>query len=187
MKKGLPWLVFSKSTTNTPRSPLMSQVETSPKDLIVSLQSVLYKPCRRYFETILFGSLLTVGCVTSWILAGSQDKQYRKVYKFIARIGKQVDKLQHRVLRWLLEFSRLFPIELPIELVIDDSPIKRYGRKVEGAGRMYDPTNPHCRNATCYGHSLVMVGMIARRPAIRKNLSSHRLEVLRQREQIGNN
>ena len=26
---------------------------------------------------------------------------------------------------------------------------------------MHDPTNPHCQNATCYGHSLVMTGMIA--------------------------
>ena len=56
----------------------MSQVKTSPNDLILSLQSVRYKPCRRYFETILFGSLLTVGCITSWILTGSQDKQYGK-------------------------------------------------------------------------------------------------------------
>ncbi len=142
----------------------MSQVKTSPNDLILSLQSVLYKPCRRYFETILFGSLLTVGCITSWILAGSQDKQYKKVYRFIARIGEQVDKIQCKLLLWLLESSRLFPIDLPIELVIDDSPIKRYGRKVEGAGRMHDPTNPHFRNATCYGHFLVMVGMIATHP-----------------------
>ena len=139
----------------------MSQAKTSPTDLIVSLQSVLYKPCRLYFETILFSSLLTVGCITSWILAGSQDKRYKKVYRFIARIGNQVDKIQYKLLLWLLESSRLFPVELPIELVIDDSPIKRYGRKVEGAGRMHDPTNPHCRNATCYGHSLVTVGMIA--------------------------
>jgi len=165
----------------------MGQVKTSPTNLIVSLQSVLCKPCRRYFETILFGSLLTFGCITSWILAGSQDKQYKKVYRFIARIGEQVDKIECKLFLWLHESGGLFPIELPIELVIDDSPIKRYGQKVEGAGRMHDPTNPHCRNATCYGHSLVMVGMIARRPAIRKNLSSHRLEVLRQREQIGNN
>ena len=71
----------------------MSQAKTSPTDLIVSLQSVLYKPCRRYFETILFGSLLTVGCISSWILAGSQDKRYKKVYWFIARIGNQVEKI----------------------------------------------------------------------------------------------
>ena len=86
----------------------MSQVKTSPNDLILSLQSVLYKPCRRYFETILFGSLLTVGCITSWILAGSQVKQYKKVYRFIARIGKQVDKIQLRTLRWLFKSSSLF-------------------------------------------------------------------------------
>ena len=142
----------------------MSQAKTSPTDLILSLRSVLYKPCRPYFAKILLGSLLTVGCISSWTLAGRQDKRYKKIYWFVARIGKQVDKIQDRLLRWLLESSRLFPLESLIELVIDDSPIKRYGRKVEGAGRMHDPTNPHCRNATCYGHSLVMVGMIARRP-----------------------
>ena len=142
----------------------MSQVKTSPTDLILSLQSVLHKPCRHYFVKILLGSLLTVGCISSWTLAGRQDKRYKKIYWFVARIGKQVDKIQDRLLRWLLESSRLFPLESLIELVIDDSPIKRYGRKVEGAGRMHDPTNPHCRNATCYGHSLVMVGMIATHP-----------------------
>ena len=142
----------------------MSQAKTSPTVLILSLRSVLYKPCRPYFAKILLGSLLTVGCISSWMLAGRQDKRYKKIYSFIARIGRQVDKIQDRLLHWLLESSRLFPIESPIELVIDDTPIKRYGRKVEGAGRMHDPTNPHCRNATCYGHSLVMIGMIVRRP-----------------------
>ena len=29
---------------------------------------------------------------------------------------------------------------------------------------MHDPTNPHCRNAVCYGHSLVSVGMTVRLP-----------------------
>ena len=142
----------------------MSQAKTSPNDLIVSLESVIYKPCQRYFKEILLGCVLAIGCIGSWLLARYQDKRYRKAYKFIARIGEQDDKIQFGALRWLLESSGLFPAGFAIELIIDDSPIKRYGRKVEGAGRMHDPTNPHCRNATCYGHSLVTIGMIVTHP-----------------------
>ena len=65
---------------------------------------------------------------------------------------------------WALESRRLFPVELPIELMTDDSTVKSYGQKVEGSGRMHDPTNPPCRNGTCRGRSLVMAGMIATRP-----------------------
>ena len=72
----------------------MSQVKTSPNDLIVSLESVIYKPCRRYFKEILLGCVLAVGCIGSWLLARYQDKRYRKAYKFIARIGEQDDKIQ---------------------------------------------------------------------------------------------
>ena len=142
----------------------MNQAETLPTDLIISLQSVLFKPCRRYFEEILFGCVCAVGCITSWIHVGNNDGRYRKVYRFIARIGTQVDKIQRQLVLWLLANSNLFPIESPVMLVVDDTPVKRYGRKVEGAGRMHDPTNPHSRNAACYGHSLVMIGVVVTHP-----------------------
>ena len=86
----------------------MSQVKTSPTNFIVALQSVLYKPCRRYFEEILLGCLCAVGCITSWIQAANNDKRYKKVYHFIARIGMQSDRIQLFLIRWTLAFVAFF-------------------------------------------------------------------------------
>ena len=85
----------------------MSQAKTSSTDYIVALQSVLYKPCRRYFEEILLGSLSAVGC-TSWIQGADNDKRYKKVYHFIARIGMQSDRIQLFLIRWTLAFVAFF-------------------------------------------------------------------------------
>jgi hypothetical protein len=49
-------------------------------------------------------------------------------------------------------------------LVLDDTPTKRYGRKIEGAGYHYNPT-PGKTNATrCFGHSWVVCALVITHP-----------------------
>jgi hypothetical protein len=50
-------------------------------------------------------------------------------------------------------------------LAIDDSPTKRYGPKVQGAGIHHDPTPGPAGHPFCYGHIWVTLAVIVRHPA----------------------
>lgn len=49
-------------------------------------------------------------------------------------------------------------------LAIDDSPTKRYGPQIQGAGIHHDPTPGPGGNAFCYGHVWVTLAVILRHP-----------------------
>ena len=50
-------------------------------------------------------------------------------------------------------------------LAADDSPTKRYGPKIEGAGWHHDPTSPNMKATTCDGHSWVVLSLIVEHPS----------------------
>ena len=51
-----------------------------------------------------------------------------------------------------------------IRLVLDDSPTKRYGRKIEGAGYHHNPTPGRTNAKTCFGHSWVVAVLVVTHP-----------------------
>ena len=51
-----------------------------------------------------------------------------------------------------------------IHLVIDDSPTKRYGKKIEEAGYHHNPTPGHTNAKTCFGHSWVVAVLVVTHP-----------------------
>jgi len=51
-----------------------------------------------------------------------------------------------------------------IRLVLDDSPTKRYGRKVEGAGYHHNPTHGRTNAKICFGHSWVVAVLVVTHP-----------------------
>ena len=52
-----------------------------------------------------------------------------------------------------------------IRLVLDDSPTKRYGRKIEGAGYHHNPTPGRTNAKTCFGHSWIVAVFVLTHPA----------------------
>jgi len=51
-----------------------------------------------------------------------------------------------------------------IRLVLDDSPTKRYGKKIEGAGYHHNPTPGRTNAKTCFGHSWVVAVLVVTHP-----------------------
>ena len=51
-----------------------------------------------------------------------------------------------------------------IRIVLDDSPTKRYGKKIEGAGYHHNPTPGRTNAKTCFGHSWVVAVLVVTRP-----------------------
>ena len=112
--------------------------------------------CRDFF--LRFNRL---GAVSSWILNSNEEKRYRKFYRYLQRLGRFDDRIQNAYESWLIgALKDSLQQQNVVRLALDDSPIKRYGPKTEGAGRMHDPTNVVNKNATCYGHSWVALSLI---------------------------
>ncbi len=90
------------------------------------------------------------------------------MYEQLTRIGLKDELLQKAYALWLIESLELRKIA-EIKLIVDDAPIKRYGKKVQGAGLHHNPTDKANANSYCYGRSLVMIPVEVR-PSFRTKL-----------------
>jgi hypothetical protein len=100
--------------------------------------------------------------VAAWIRAAGLQGDYRDYYYFLQTVGRGWQELGRRVLVLVL---RQVLANLPRVLIaIDDSPTKRYGPKVQGAGIHHDPTPGPAGQAFCYGHVWVTLAVIVRHP-----------------------
>jgi len=112
---------------------------------------------------IVAGLLFATGrrTVSSWLRAGELSKDYQDYYYFLASLGRNVKSLAGVLLRIALEV--VVP-EGRILLAIDDTPSKRYGPKVEGAGIHHNPTPGPAGSKFLYGHVWVTLAWIVRHP-----------------------
>src|SRR5471030_2902074 len=82
---------------------------------------------------LMTGLLFATGrrTVSSWLRAGQLSKDYQDYYYFLTIVGRKVEILSGSLLRIALE---VVGVGERVVLAIDDTPSKRYGPKVEGAG-----------------------------------------------------
>jgi hypothetical protein len=112
---------------------------------------------------IVGGLLFATGrrTVSSWLRAGELSKDYQDYYYFLAALGRNVKSVAGVLLRIALE------VVCPpgrILLAIDDTPSKRYGPKVEGAGIHHNPTPGPAGSKFVYGHVWVTLAWVVRHP-----------------------
>ena len=113
---------------------------------------------------LMLGILFACGrrTVTSWLRAAGISADYRDYYYFLQSVGQRWFPLGARVLRLVIE--QVFDEVTRVLLVIDDSPTKRYGPHVEGAGTHHDPTPGATSHPFCYGHVWVTLAVAVRHP-----------------------
>jgi hypothetical protein len=109
---------------------------------------------------LVFGSGRRV--VASWIRAAGLSDAYRDYYYFLQSVGRCWEKLGRRVLALVLK--HVLKDQQRVLAAIDDSPTKRYGPHVEGAGFHHDPTPGPDQHPFCYGHIWVTLAVIVRHP-----------------------
>ena len=125
------------------------------------LAAVLDGRSRWRLPLLMLGAVFAGGrrTVTTWLRAATPQRDYRDFYHFLQTIGRRWREVGDRVLalvvRHAVRSSRVL-------LVIDDSPTKRYGPKVEGAGIHHDPTPGPTGNEFCYGHVWVTLAVCVR-------------------------
>jgi hypothetical protein len=116
--------------------------------------------CR--LQPLLVGMLFARGrlTVSSWLRAGELSDDYQSYYYFLGSLGRKVKSLALVVLRLVLHVVN--PGER-ILFAIDDTPTKRYGPHVEGAGIHHNPTPGPADQKYLYGHVWVTLSLVVRR------------------------
>jgi hypothetical protein len=111
---------------------------------------------------LLAGILFARGCrtVTSWFRAAGIDNDFRQSYFAVCAVGRNVDSMAVSaldVVEPLLPTKRL-------RVGIDDTPTKRYGPCVEGAGIHHHPSPSPAGEEHLYGHVWVVLAALGQHP-----------------------
>ena len=99
--------------------------------------------------------------VTTWLRAAGISDDFDDYYYFLAALGRKTESIATQLVA--LVFETLPPPERLL-LVIDDSPTKRYGPKVEGADIHHNPTPGPAGQPFLYGHIWVTISLALRHP-----------------------
>tara|TARA_B100000949_G_scaffold218972_1_gene217791 strand:+ start:166 stop:1518 length:1353 start_codon:yes stop_codon:yes gene_type:complete len=112
---------------------------------------------------LLVGILFANGrrTVTTWLRAAGVSDDYGYYYYFLASVGRKTDLIATQLVALVL---RTLPLPGRLLLVLDDSPTRRYGPKVEGADIHHNPTPGPADQPYLYGHIWVTLSLALRHP-----------------------
>ena len=112
---------------------------------------------------LMMGMLLASGrrTVTTWLRAAGVSDDYQDYYYFLTCVGHKSESIATQLVVLVL---RVLALPERLLLVIDDSPTKRYGPKVEGADVHHNPTPGPADQPYLYGHVWVTISLALRHP-----------------------
>jgi hypothetical protein len=130
---------------------------------IAALAGMLHARVAGRLEPLLVGALFAQGrrTVASWLRAGELGHDFRRYYYFLGSLGRTARLIAMRLLYLIVRQLGTGP---RILLAIDDTPTKRYGPKVEGAGIHHNPTPGPADQKFLYGHVWVVMAWVVRHP-----------------------
>jgi hypothetical protein len=99
--------------------------------------------------------------VTTWLRAVGISADFADYYYFLQPLGRKSKALAQRL--WMLLLVRLVSGERVL-LAVDDTPTKRYGPQVQGAGIHHNPTPGPADQKFLYGHIWVTISLVLRHP-----------------------
>jgi hypothetical protein len=114
---------------------------------------------------LFLGAVLALGrrTVTTWIRAANLSGRYQSCYIAVAAAGKKADSIARRL---LIEVVRpLLKGAERLTLALDDTPTKRYGPHIQGAGVHHNPTPGPAGSPYVYGHVFVVLALLVAHPA----------------------
>jgi hypothetical protein len=130
---------------------------------ITQLSHVLHQRLAWRLLPLVTGMVFAQGrrTVASWLRAGGLGDDFRRYYYFLGSLGRNAKYLASRLLR------RAVAVIQPgdrILAALDDTPTKRYGPRVEGAGVHHNPTPGPAGQQFLYGHVWVTLAWVVRHP-----------------------
>jgi hypothetical protein len=143
---------------------LLSALPACLSRWIHSLVCLLDRRTAPRLAALFFGLLLAAGrrTVTSWFRPARITDDFRPAYHAVSACGRRTDDgalvLLYQTLRPLVEaMPRLV-------FALDDTPTRRYGPYVEGAGLHHNPTPGPANAPYVYGHLWVTLALLAHHP-----------------------
>lgn len=127
------------------------------------LAAGLHGRSRWRLSVIIMGIVFARGrrTVTTWLRAVGISQGFGNYYYFLQPLGCKTKALAERLLTLLL--VRIHTGDRVL-FAIDDSPTKRYGPKVQGAGIHKNPTPGPADHKFLYGHIWVTISLVLRHP-----------------------
>ena len=127
------------------------------------LAAGLHARNRWRLPVLLTGMLFAQGrrTVTTWLRAAGVSADFSDYFYFLAPLGRKSGTVATQLLALLL---RTLPLPDKLLAVIDDTPTKRYGPKVEGADIHHNPTPGPADQKYLYGHIWVTLSLVLRHP-----------------------
>jgi hypothetical protein len=113
---------------------------------------------------LLVGALFAQGrkTVASWLRGGELGGDFRRYYYFLGSLGRNVKSVASVLFR--IAVRVIVPGERVL-VALDDTPTKRYGPLVEGAGIHHNPTPGPSGQKFLYGHVWVTLAWVVRHPS----------------------
>jgi hypothetical protein len=128
---------------------------------IAAMSGTLHARLQARLLVLFTGLLFARGrrTVASWLRGAGVQDDYKNYYYFLGSLGRKI--------RWvgsilLNKVVRIVPAGERILLAIDDTPTKRYGPQVEGAGIHHNPTPGPADQRFVYGHVWVTMALVVR-------------------------
>lgn len=129
--------------------------------VITSLAGPLHGRLGWRLLPLMAGMLFAQGrrTVASWLRAGGLGDDYQDYYYFLGSLGRKVKWLAGRL---LAEAIRVIGPGERLLFALDDTPTKRFGPHVEGAGIHHNPTPGPAGSKFLYGHVWVTLSWAVR-------------------------
>ena len=139
------------------------QLPAELSDWIASLAGVLDARIEWRLRPMLVGLLFARGrrTITSWLRAIGVRRDYEDYYYFLGSLGRKCESVAGILVRLIL---RRLPLPERVLFALDDTPTKRYGPHVEGAGIHHNPTPGPAGAQFLYGHNWVTLAWLVRHP-----------------------
>jgi len=130
--------------------------------LVVALCSVLHQRSAWRLGIIIAGIVFAKGrrTITSWFRCAGITRRYKAFYYFIGSIGKKTEVIATVLFEVMVHL--IYKNEHRVLMGIDDTPTRRYGPKVEGAGIHRNPTVGPDGAKFVYGHIWVTLSALVR-------------------------
>src|SRR3954470_6084562 len=131
--------VTTPATPRTDSAMPLSQPAPAPCQWFSHLAAALDRRSAVRLALVFIGAVLARGrrTVTGWIRAAGLSSGYKPVYTAAAAAGKRADAIAAR-----LTWQGITPLVATVgrlTFALDDTPTKRYGPHVQGAGVHHNP------------------------------------------------
>jgi hypothetical protein len=129
------------------------------------LAAVLDRRSAPRLALLFLGAVLARGrrTVTTWIRAAGLSDRFQSCYIAVAAAGKKADSIAARLV--IEAVKPLIKGAGRLTIALDDTPTKRYGPHVQGAGIHHNPTPGPAGSPYVYGHVFVVLALLVTHPA----------------------